>query len=194
MKQTLLILIFGLLAIHLAGQIPADTVEINSTSVYRIANGLAQSTYICKVSGGELKPDAATNVRRTIVWGDKEGLFPIKVSELTIAGCTGDTSTIWVLVTKNDENAPTATVPNIFTPNADNQNEQLTIKTKGASRYFLQIFNRWGKKVFESTSPNDSWDGKHKGLDCAEGTYFYILNVANAAGKQQYKGYVELVR
>ena len=39
-------------------------------------------------------------------------------------------------------------VPNIFTPNGDNTNDQFEIQGIN-DRFQIQIFNRWGQLVFE---------------------------------------------
>tara|TARA_Y100000589_G_scaffold131563_1_gene125303 strand:+ start:3986 stop:5083 length:1098 start_codon:yes stop_codon:yes gene_type:complete len=45
-----------------------------------------------------------------------------------------------------------------------------------ATIYKIQIFNRIGRKIFESNDYNHPWDGKLKnGKKCKEGTYFYKI-------------------
>jgi gliding motility-associated-like protein len=39
----------------------------------------------------------------------------------------------------------------------------------------FSIFNRWGKKVFESQSPDDAWDGKVDGADAPSDVYVWQL-------------------
>jgi gliding motility-associated-like protein len=63
-------------------------------------------------------------------------------------------------------------VPNIFTPNGDNWNDELVFKGVDDTKEFsIKIFNRWGRMMFESTDALKSWDGK----DASDGTYFYEL-------------------
>ena len=56
-------------------------------------------------------------------------------------------------------------VPNIFTPNGDGQNDRFGIfGGKEVERIELQIFDRWGNKVFselnmEPIDDSKSWDG-----------------------------------
>ena len=45
-----------------------------------------------------------------------------------------------------------------------------------ATIYKIQVFNRIGRKIFESNYDNHPWDGKLKnGKKCKEGTYFYKI-------------------
>jgi gliding motility-associated-like protein len=69
-------------------------------------------------------------------------------------------------------NATQSIVPNIFTPNGDNWNDELVFKGVDDTKEFsIKIFNRWGRMMFESTDALKSWDGK----DATDGTYFYEL-------------------
>ena len=65
-------------------------------------------------------------------------------------------------------------VPNVFTPNNDGINEKFVIKgIELVSGCQLLVFNRWGNKVFESSSYQNNWDGK----DVADGTYYFIFSL-----------------
>ena len=58
----------------------------------------------------------------------------------------------------------------------------------------LQIFNRWGNKVYEAEGYKNQWNGVWDGnKDLPDGTYFYILELNDAAGRV-FKGYLELYR
>jgi gliding motility-associated-like protein len=41
----------------------------------------------------------------------------------------------------------------------------------------MVIYDRWGQKVFESTSISMAWDGFFKGRPAQEGNYVYDLNL-----------------
>ena len=56
----------------------------------------------------------------------------------------------------------------------------------------LEVFDRWGIKMFESTDVIKCWDGKTKGGNPAkEGTYYYIAKFKDNA---TIRGFVELLR
>lgn len=73
-------------------------------------------------------------------------------------------------------------IPNVFTPNGDGENDEFKLLfaqypdadlAQYLEEYKMQIFNRWGKKVFESDSGN--WNGKINGKPADDGVYFYII-------------------
>lgn len=84
------------------------------------------------------------------------------------------------------------TAPNIFTPNGDGINDLLAfnlIEIFPGSK--LQIYNRWGRLIFESNSYQNDWSGD----DQKDGTYFYILDVNDPLGIEGiYKGNFTIVR
>lgn len=67
-------------------------------------------------------------------------------------------------------------IPNVFTPNSDGTNDIFTIKSKGIKEISLQIFNRWGQKMYEFSGAKAAWDGlTPSGTIVPEGTYFYFV-------------------
>ena len=43
-------------------------------------------------------------------------------------------------------------------------------------RYNLDIYNRWGERVFETTDLNQGWDGTYQGSPVQDGTYTWKIN------------------
>ena len=102
-------------------------------------------------------------------------------------------------------------LPNVFTPNGDNQNAVFRPKNNSpVRRVHFQAFNRWGVKVFENTTTGSdpvliNWDGggpvgetaTGTGRKAADGVYFYLAEVEFAdfnSTKRTYKGWVEIIR
>jgi len=73
-------------------------------------------------------------------------------------------------------------VPNTFSPNQDNKNEIFNAVTRGVNKYSIQIFNRWGQKVFESNDLNNGWDGTFKGQVCQSGVYGWKISASSYDG------------
>jgi gliding motility-associated-like protein len=90
-------------------------------------------------------------------------------------------------------------LPNVFTPNGDGLNDYFFPRqelTSGLTSFSINIFNRWGQLVFESTSLDGrGWDGKFNGTDQPEGVYVYIIDATFKDGqKEHHQGNVTLVR
>jgi gliding motility-associated-like protein len=80
-------------------------------------------------------------------------------------------------------------LPNVFTPNGDGINDFFEIKKiELFPESSLSIFNRYGKKVYESLSYNNEWNGGN----LSAGTYFYMLKVRR--NHQVFKGYVDIIK
>ena len=89
----------------------------------------------------------------------------------------------------------TLLVPSAFTPNFDDHNDQFIIGYRGIRSLNVQIFSRWGMKIFEADSPDFFWDGTYRDRPVPEGVYVFVIR-AVGENDQQYvrKGTVTLVR
>ncbi|MFN8348183.1 MAG: gliding motility-associated C-terminal domain-containing protein [Spirosomataceae bacterium] len=74
-------------------------------------------------------------------------------------------------------------IPNVITPNGDRKNDTFVIGIPNAQ---VEIYNRWGKRVFVSNNYGDDW-----GKDVLNGTYFYQLTLS---GNVQCKGWVQVLQ
>lgn len=67
-------------------------------------------------------------------------------------------------------------IPNVFTPNNDGVNDVFSIKSTGIKEISLQIFNRWGNKLYDFVGPKAAWDGlSNSGEVVPDGTYFFFV-------------------
>lgn len=90
-------------------------------------------------------------------------------------------------------------IPNAFTPNGDGNDDYFLpreLLSKGVSKFHMTIFNRWGQKVFETTSTNGrGWDGKFNGEDQPLGVYLYLVEASFINNTQEkYQGNLTLIR
>lgn len=89
-------------------------------------------------------------------------------------------------------------VPNVFTPNGDGVNDIFKVKTRSLENFQGVILNRWGRKVYEWTDPQDGWDGRIHGKYANPGTYFYIITARgrekNSPPRYVKKGALMLIR
>jgi len=79
------------------------------------------------------------------------------------------------------DNCPSYSLPNVFSPNADGDNDlyHALLPYKYVESIEIEIYNRWGQVVFETNNPDVNWDGKHKdsGLPVPDGVYYYLCTV-----------------
>lgn len=72
-------------------------------------------------------------------------------------------------------------LPNIFTPDNSGVNDLFhpILPFKFVDSIEIQILNRWGETVYETTDPFIYWDGKNQktGKLCTDGVYFYSIIV-----------------
>ncbi len=106
---------------------------------------------------------------------------------LTGKGSCSVSDTIFIQVLK----APV--VPNVFSPNGDGINDTWRIKYlesyPGAE---IEVFNRYGQKVFHSIGYDKDWDGTIGGKALPIGTYYYIINPKN--GRPIIQGSVTIIK
>lgn len=122
------------------------------------------------------------------------GVFCIELIAKSISGCL-DTTTQCLFV--DEDCVLPDSIPNVFSPNGDGNNDEFLIKSKALAELNVIIFNRWGMKLYEYNAVNSGWDGRtFSGVTAPEGTYFYILNAIckNGLSSKQGKGFVQLLR
>jgi gliding motility-associated-like protein len=83
-------------------------------------------------------------------------------------------------------------IPNIFTPNNDGINDIFTpLISKGIVSMKTYIYNRWGKKIFESNNLEIDWNDNN----VSDGVYFWIIyykDINNVENKLN--GYISVLK
>jgi len=100
------------------------------------------------------------------------------------------------------DNCPTISFPNVFTPNGDGANDTFTPMRCPAfvKSISIEIFNRNGAKVYQSTGDTLSWDGNDlSGKPLPSASYYYTISVVferlvDTNEATVFKGWIELVR
>ncbi|HUH75599.1 MAG TPA: gliding motility-associated C-terminal domain-containing protein [Chitinophagales bacterium] len=121
---------------------------------------------------------------------------PTTSSVYTVIGTAPNGCTQEVEI-KVDVNACVVTAPTYFTPNGDGSHDVWKLKgIECLSEFNVQIINRWGDMIFQSSSSSESWDGNYKDKPAPEGVYFYILEGFSPQNKDviHQNGYIHLSR
>jgi len=88
-------------------------------------------------------------------------------------------------------------IPNAFSPNEDGKNENYKIIDEDGiiTSFRLEIFNRFGEKVFSSENINESWDGYYKGKLLSPQVFDFYLEIECVGNKSLFeKGNITLIR
>ncbi|MCB9246560.1 MAG: PKD domain-containing protein [Flavobacteriales bacterium] len=88
-------------------------------------------------------------------------------------------------------------IPTAFTPDRrDDLNGTFGLNTPvEVGEYKLEIFSRWGEKIFESNDFNIRWDGTYRGTDVQQGSYLYTLTFRDPSFRAfHYSGEILLLR
>ena len=70
-------------------------------------------------------------------------------------------------------------MPNAFTPNDDGVNDFFYFTFKDdclPTSFSLQIFDRYGRLVFETKDYQEKWDGRFDGQELKDGAYFWVMS------------------
>ncbi len=139
--------------------IPADTILCSNSSLV-LAPAIDGITYTINGTGSTdvmINKQGDYNIVATDNFGCRR-TFTTKVVEQKCSDCE-------------------ISLPNAFTPNGDGLNDIFKPGSFCAiSEYDLQIFNRWGQKVFESHNSETGWDGTFSGKKMQSGVYVYFIN------------------
>jgi gliding motility-associated-like protein len=119
---------------------------------------------------------------------DQPGTYWIKL--IVSNGFCTDTSIESIFVTQG------IFIPNVFTPNGDGQNDVFHVTVGGMKQYYIEIFNRWGERLFQADSPDIDWDGTSSGgVKESDGDYYYLINCTDFENTSfKYHGYIQLIR
>ena len=150
----------------------------------------------------------------TYVWKDPNGniignqrevvLLNPKLDDVYTVSLTSVTGCNSLLKSKITLNPP-AIVPgylleqNVFSPNGDGKNDVFkTSQFKYVYVFHIEIFNRWGLKVFESSDATKEWDGKINGAEADAGVYYWMARYQSTCDPTHKdipsKGFIHLLR
>ena len=167
-------------------QLPENSVVIKGSATD--SDGIISTYNWIQVSGPDeasITQDSFGELRLSNL---KEGSY---VFELTVTDNGNLTGKDQITITVAPSLLSLEQIPRYFTPNGDGIQdtwEWPSIEHFADSR--LMIFNRFGQKVYESTSYQNDWDGTTDGKALQEDAYYYVIKLYNT----DLKGAVRIIR
>lgn len=160
---------------------PADTVPVylpNPVQFMDSSSGSIVSWY-WNLGDGNYSME-----RNPLVIFEKNGLLRVTLTVTDSFGCSSSFSRIYEVI------APTALVPNVFTPNNDGINDYFQLIDQTPDFKNIRIYDRRGVLIFKSSDISFKWDGTDQnGNQLPAGTYFYIVQI----GEKIMKGSVTIL-
>ncbi len=90
---------------------------------------------------------------------------------------------------------PAIFIPNAFTPNDDANNDIFRVRGDQIRELLVRVYDRWGEKVFETTTPGKGWDGTYKGKKVTPGVFVYYVEAICFNNEKFFKkGNVTVIR
>jgi gliding motility-associated-like protein len=123
------------------------------------------------------------------------GFYPVQLTVSNESGCTDSTTALVEIV-----EFFSIYIPNAFTPDGDGINDVLQVQSTGLdeSAFEIDVFDRWGGKVFSSTDPDQPWLGNRNGGEyfLPDGVYAYRVKARplNSLDSRYYEGCILLIR
>ncbi len=72
-------------------------------------------------------------------------------------------------------------MPNVFSPNGDGVNDRfLPIRIHGITSATLQVRNRWGQLVYQTSDLEVGWDGHANSRRCSAGVYYWTIRYVDS--------------
>ncbi|WP_236059501.1 PKD domain-containing protein [Chitinophaga rhizophila] len=85
------------------------------------------------------------------------------------------------------------TVPNAFSPNGDQINDKWVLTNLSEyAECVVEVFNRYGQRVYYSEGYKTPWDGTYKGSLLPQATYYYVIKLKH--GFAPMTGYVVILQ
>lgn len=164
-----------------------DTVRVDVGPLPALV--LTADTVLCLDRPVRLRPNAQP-AGTTYRWADGStapaytaaapGVYRLRITNAQGCSATDSLAVRW-------GNCPVL-IPNIITPNDDGQNEAFVLRGLEAAAWRLEVYNRWGARVYQALAYDNQW----RAAGQPGGTYYYLLT--NGATGQRYRGWVEVVK
>lgn len=154
-----------------------DTLTIN---FYPLPAGKIDSVTFCDGFNRMLKfTPTFNNYKYDLLWSTNDTNLQILANNSQEYSLTTQNTCGKLIYKINlDNNNCEIKIPNVFTPNMDDENDIYFISDIGNnySIFLFSIFNRWGNEIINFTNPNFTWNGRLFDNSMVQnGTYFYKL-------------------
>jgi len=138
---------------------------------------------------GDLGDSVSSNKNTTHTYIDT-GTYCATLRVTNTKGCTDSTTQCLIIQPQF-----TLYIPSGFSPNGDELNDVFKPIGEGMESYTMNIFNRWGNKVFTTSDIKTGWNGRIGSTPGPQDVYIYDIEVVDNFGNaHSYIGEVALLQ
>ncbi|MFK7950567.1 MAG: gliding motility-associated C-terminal domain-containing protein, partial [Saprospiraceae bacterium] len=174
----------------IAAKLPTDTIMCNNNPIILNAQATYATDYFWEGESAYYQQNSYIDSTFLVTY---PGIYSVEITNY----CGGFMQ--YVEVTEEDCGCYPY-VPNAFTPNNDGNNDEFDVYANcPLDNFQLEIYDRYGGRVFISNDRNNKWDGTIRGQKAMNGVYVWVLRFAamNEKGEmenRQMSGDVTVVR
>lgn len=164
---------------------------VEAYNIYRKLNGQVEAVPSFSVNNSQFA--IIDSLMETVITSGKEVCFVVEAveSDGNAFGFKESSFSNEICFTAN----PVIWIPNAFAPEGVNNEFKPVISFGDWRSYTMQIFDRYGQLLFETSDQDEGWDGKVDGRYASIGSYVYRITINNFKGDQvQRTGVLTLVR
>jgi gliding motility-associated-like protein len=168
---------------------PVSILEPNVT-FYSYSTGSNLSSYEWNIYHYDTLLYSSDDEQPTYVFTDVD-TFHVQLTVVSAHGCTN--TTVKPLIIQDDH---AVFIPNAFSPDNDNINEEFKVYGTGIKKVIMTIFDRWGGVIFRTDEADKGWNGRSANDNRVEkGVYIYKAEIVDYKGVKTLRtGHVTVVR
>jgi len=136
----------------------------------------------CGEDAVRMVPEVGGDIRGlSYEWSDGSTNFYSEIGQpgpvsLTVNNICGSETVTAAVTAERDNRDNLLFIPNVFSPNGDNQNDYFTavpVDNILVQDFEMRVISRWGSVVFKSSDINQGWNGYANGSMNSSGVYIY---------------------
>ncbi len=177
----------------------SDTIQVRYADVRQ---HLGDDIMVCKNEPVQITLQANVPPGATALWNDgtegpvayvaDSGTYWVMVSD---PPCTGSDT----IIIRQEFCSCRISIPDAFTPNGDGKNDYFRPLIEPGcpvQDYRLNIYNRYGQRIYTTNDPTSGWDGIYNGSPATVGVYMYDLRFTGGTKNNEYykKGDLTVIR
>ena len=177
---------------------PVDRILTRDTVVYiNNSSFQAQTTRSCANRFKWTPEDGVSDPlsRTPIITPNETTIYALKFTDEE-SGCSTTDSVLIKVIDPALVGCTQVLLPNAFTPNGDNLNEEFRISNPYAIEklFSFEIYNRWGAKIFATDDRFAGWSGDVGGKISTTDTFVYKVEYECAGKRENVSGTFTLMR